>query len=98
MQDWQGGIHQIQCEAWSSQWGWFESTFLGLTIPQNDSVMFGSLSGEELVGVEVGRKYEVQSEQGVEVDAKIAKHYCGKIDDEVGDEQVSCNRRNVLHK
>ena len=26
----------------------FESTFLGLTIPQNDSVMFGSLSGDKL--------------------------------------------------
>ena len=51
----------------------FESTFLGLTIPQNDSVMFGSLSGDKL-GIWVahgeGRFYLPEPEDHYNVIAK----------------------------
>ena len=51
----------------------FESTFLGLTIPQNESVMFGSLSGDKL-GIWVahgeGRFYLPEPEDHYNVIAK----------------------------
>ena len=51
----------------------FESTFLGLTIPQNDSVMFGSLSGDKL-GIWVahgeGRFYLPEPEDHYNIIAK----------------------------
>ena len=51
----------------------FESSFLGLTIPQNDSVMFGSLSGDKL-GIWVahgeGRFYLPEPEDHYNIIAK----------------------------
>ena len=47
--------------------------------------------------MEVGRKDKVQSEQSVKVEPYVCQERCGYKYNDIDNEQVSCNRWNVVH-